>query len=289
MRGPRCGWWQGSGARAGASGSRRRSSDAIASSTVVIDAAERSAHERRAIHLSVIGDAGSGKSRLRLGVLQVRRRDRGGPLLAPGALPLLRRGGRLLGAGRDGPRPRRGSPRRRIPPPRARSCATRSSNIVTDERERRLVEPRLAHLLRLEERPDADRADLFSGWRLFFERLSDIEPVMLVFEDLQWADSGLLDFIDYLLEWSAEHPIFVIDAGRPELHERRPAWPPLLLEPLAPRRRSRRSSRAWRRVCRASSSPRSDTGPRESRCTPSRRSGCCRTAACSSRRGRDTW
>ena len=84
-----------------------------------------------------------------------------------------------------------------------------------------------------EERPDADRADLFSGWRLFFERLSQDAPVTLVFEDLQWADSGLLDFIDYLLEWSAEYPIFVITLARPELHERRPAWPPLLLEPLA--------------------------------------------------------
>ena len=52
--------------------------------------------------------------------------------------------------------------------------------------------------------PDADRADLFSGWRLFFERMAGTEPVVLAFEDLQWADSGLLDFIDYLLEWSAE-------------------------------------------------------------------------------------
>ena len=40
---------------------------------------------------------------------------------------------------------------------------------------------------------------------------------MLAFEDLQWADCGLLDFIDYLLEWSADHPIFVLALGRPEL------------------------------------------------------------------------
>src|SRR4051794_5251288 len=71
---------------------------------------------------------------------------------------------------------------------------------LADERERRLVEPRLAHLLGLELRTASDRADLFSGWRLFFERLAAVEPVVMVFEDLQWADSGLLDFIDYLLE-----------------------------------------------------------------------------------------
>ena len=73
---------------------------------------------------------------------------------------------------------------------------------VQDDRERRLVEPRLAHLLGLEQRTSPDLADLFSGWRLFFERLAGEDPVVLAFEDLQWADSGLLDFIDYLLEWS---------------------------------------------------------------------------------------
>ena len=104
---------------------------------------------------------------------------------------------------------------------------------VGDERERRLVEPRLAHLLRLEERPDADRADLFSGWRLFLERLSEEAPVSLVFEDLQWADSGLLEFIDYLVEWSADFPIFVLTVARPELRERRPGWDPMALAPLA--------------------------------------------------------
>ena len=87
---------------------------------------------------------------------------------------------------------------------------------VSDERERRLVEPRLAHLLGLEQRTASDRADLFSGWRLFFERLSDEAPVVMVFEDLQWADSGMLEFVDYLLEWSANRPLLITSrrAGR---------------------------------------------------------------------------
>jgi class 3 adenylate cyclase/tetratricopeptide (TPR) repeat protein len=95
---------------------------------------------------------------------------------------------------------------------------------VPDERERRLVEPRLAHLLGLEQRTATDRADLFSGWRLFFERLSEQAPVVLVFEDLQWADSGLLEFIDYLLEWSADRPLFILGAGRRDVLEQRPDW-----------------------------------------------------------------
>jgi class 3 adenylate cyclase/tetratricopeptide (TPR) repeat protein len=95
---------------------------------------------------------------------------------------------------------------------------------VPDERERRLIEPRLAHLLGLEQRVAPDRADLFSGWRLFFERIAAADPVVLVFEDLHWADSGMLDFIDYLLEWSGNYPIFILVLARPDLEEMRPGW-----------------------------------------------------------------
>jgi class 3 adenylate cyclase/tetratricopeptide (TPR) repeat protein len=95
---------------------------------------------------------------------------------------------------------------------------------VTDAEERTWLEPRLAHLLGLAERTAPDREDLFSAWRLFFERLSEQGTVVLVFEDLQWADNGLLDFVEYLLEWSRSHPLFVLALARPELAERRPAF-----------------------------------------------------------------
>ena len=47
---------------------------------------------------------------------------------------------------------------------------------------------------------------------------------MLVFEDLQWADTALLDFIDHLLDWSSAHPLYVLVLARPELHDRHPGW-----------------------------------------------------------------
>jgi class 3 adenylate cyclase/tetratricopeptide (TPR) repeat protein len=104
---------------------------------------------------------------------------------------------------------------------------------VHDARERRLVEPRLAQLIGLEERTATEAADLFSGWRLFFERMAQTRPVILVFEDLQWAGSGLLDFIDYLLEWAAEYPVFILALGRPEVAPRRSDWGTTVgLEPL---------------------------------------------------------
>jgi len=114
---------------------------------------------------------------------------------------------------------------------------------VADAEERRWIEPRLAHLLGLEERTAIDKEDLFAAWRLFFERLAEQLPVVMVFEDMQWADSALLDFIEYLLEWSRNHPIFVMTLARPELTDRRPTWgagkrnfTSLYLEPLPPER-----------------------------------------------------
>ena len=48
---------------------------------------------------------------------------------------------------------------------------------------------------------------------------------MLAFEDLQWADDGLLDFIEHLYRWSAGLPLTIVCTARPELSERRPMWP----------------------------------------------------------------
>ncbi len=97
-------------------------------------------------------------------------------------------------------------------------------DVVPHEADRRFVEPRLAHLLGLEDLSIPSKEDLFAGWRLFFERLAERWPVLLIFEDLQWADESLLDFIEYLLEWSRSHPLFVVTLARPELLERRPTW-----------------------------------------------------------------
>ena len=68
------------------------------------------------------------------------------------------------------------------------------------------------------------REEAFAAWRAFFEALADERPLVLVFEDLQWADEGLLDFVDYLAEWASEVPLLTICTARPELLERRPGW-----------------------------------------------------------------
>ena len=155
-------------------------------------------------------------------------------------MPLVRRRRGVLGACGDGAdalrdRRGRGAGARRSP-----SCARRSSEHITDPDERQWVEPRLAHLLGLAEGPPGDQENLFSAWRVLFERLAEQDTVVLVFEDMQWADAGLLDFVEYLLDWSRSHPIFVLVLARPELAEKHPTWgagkravTSLYLEPLS--------------------------------------------------------
>jgi len=94
---------------------------------------------------------------------------------------------------------------------------------VPDARDREWIAPRLAHLLGLGD-ATFEREDLFGAWRLFFECLADEAPTILVFEDLQWADAGLLDFVEHLVEWARAKPIFVLALARPELFERRAGY-----------------------------------------------------------------
>ncbi len=104
---------------------------------------------------------------------------------------------------------------------RDRVAATLAEH-VPDAEERRWLGEALLALLGVESRADAD--ELFGAWRTFFERLAASFPVVLVFEDFHFADTGLLDFVDHLLEWSRGMPIYVLTLARPELLERRPDW-----------------------------------------------------------------
>ncbi|HEY2437400.1 MAG TPA: BTAD domain-containing putative transcriptional regulator [Solirubrobacteraceae bacterium] len=70
----------------------------------------------------------------------------------------------------------------------------------------------------------AQGGDVSAAWRRFFAALADRRPTVLVFEDLHWADDGLLDFIDQLVDRAAGRPLLVIATARPELLDRRPDW-----------------------------------------------------------------
>jgi class 3 adenylate cyclase/tetratricopeptide (TPR) repeat protein len=68
------------------------------------------------------------------------------------------------------------------------------------------------------------RSEAFFAWRRFLEAIARSRPLVLVVEDLHWADGDLLDFIEHLLEWATDVPLLLICTARPELLERRPGW-----------------------------------------------------------------
>jgi class 3 adenylate cyclase/tetratricopeptide (TPR) repeat protein len=181
------------------------------------------AEERRAQLVTLIGMAGIGKSRLAWefykyfdGLPQITWYHRGrclayGEGVAYWALAEMVRMRARIAEGED----------------QASALAKLQATVeehVPDPEERKWVEPRLAHLIGLEERTTRNREDLFAAWRLFFERLAEQNPTVMIFEDMQWADASLLDFVEYLMEWSKGHPIYVLVLARPELLERRPTW-----------------------------------------------------------------
>jgi class 3 adenylate cyclase/tetratricopeptide (TPR) repeat protein len=104
--------------------------------------------------------------------------------------------------------------------------AARLAEFLTDPAERAYAGVRLGRLLGVgfgggDGRP-LPRGELFAGWRLFFERLAAVHPVVLVVEDAEHADAGLLDFLEHLADWVRDLPVFVLVFARPELAKRRP-------------------------------------------------------------------
>jgi class 3 adenylate cyclase/tetratricopeptide (TPR) repeat protein len=117
--------------------------------------------------------------------------------------------------------------------------ATCLDEFVPGDAEREWIEPRIAHLLGLAAAQLGERDELFAAWRSFFEHVAERGTAILVFEDLQWADPGLIDFVEELGAVRGR-PILVVTLSRPELADQRPTWgagqrsfSSLHLEPLA--------------------------------------------------------
>jgi class 3 adenylate cyclase/tetratricopeptide (TPR) repeat protein len=71
---------------------------------------------------------------------------------------------------------------------------------------------------------DHGQVESFAAWRRFFESLARQRPLILVFEDVHWADEGLLDFIDHLTAWATGVPLLIVCTARPTIFERHPGW-----------------------------------------------------------------
>ncbi len=196
---------------------------------------ERVARDRGPQLVTIVGQPGVGKTRL-LGELEGRLQERNGGVrllrgrcLAFGQgvvywpLAEMLRAGCGIGEGDE--------------PAEVRSkLADRLGPLLAAAGEHDLPERRLAPLARVlgadsydggePGAPDSDRdqrESFFGTVRAVIEAIAREEPLVLVWEDIHWADEGTLDLIDYLSRW-LRAPVMQVCLAREELLERRPAW-----------------------------------------------------------------
>jgi class 3 adenylate cyclase/tetratricopeptide (TPR) repeat protein len=107
----------------------------------------------------------------------------------------------------------------------AAKLSTALEAIVDDPADRDWLSAQLSPLVGAgSETQVGDRSEAFSAWRRFLEDMADVQPLVMVIEDLHWADDALIEFLRDLLVWSADVPIMVICTTRPELFESHPEW-----------------------------------------------------------------
>ncbi len=178
----------------------------------------------RAQLVNVIGVAGIGKSRL---VLEFASQLDAGPEV------LYWRQGRSLPYGEETPfwalaeivKAHAGILRTDDPEAAEQKLRRAVRTALTDETEAAWVESRMHALVGLQVGgDDPGRLESFAAWRRFFEALATLRPVVLVFEDIHWADEGLLEFIDHLTAWAAGAPMLIVCTTRPAIFERHPGW-----------------------------------------------------------------
>ncbi len=97
------------------------------------------------------------------------------------------------------------------------------ATLFDDPEEAAWVELRLSSLVGLTG-SSAERSELFAAWLRFFEALAARSPLILVVEDLHWADDAVIEFLSHILDWAQDSPILLLCTARPELFSTRPDW-----------------------------------------------------------------
>jgi class 3 adenylate cyclase/tetratricopeptide (TPR) repeat protein len=120
--------------------------------------------------------------------------------------------------------------------------------LTADVSERSWLQSRVGVLVGAESTTDgaAEREEFFTAWSRFFEAIAAAGPLVLVVEDLHWADDVVLDFLEHLVGWVTDVPLLVVCTARPELYETRRTWAgglrnatTISLAPLLPNETSR--------------------------------------------------
>jgi class 3 adenylate cyclase/tetratricopeptide (TPR) repeat protein len=193
---------------------------------IVRDAFDRARHERTPQLLTLVGVPGIGKSRLVYELSSIAEADpdiitwRQGRCLAYGDRITLWALGEIVKA-------QAGIVEQDSPDEITAKVHRIVDDALAETGDETRVESHLLALLGLgdEAQLAGDRRnEAFAAWRRFLEALAEQRPLVLVVEDIHWADESLLDFLDELVDWVTDVPLLVVATARPELLDRRPNW-----------------------------------------------------------------
>ena len=165
-----------------------------------------------------MGVPGNREEQARARALRGGRAPSGAGRLAARPVLALRGRSDVLGAGRDGQGAGRHPRRRRPRGGRAEARARRSPTLGA------VAAPATGRPAGGKEGSGDARGEAFAAWRRFFEELAADRPLVLVFEDMHWADDNLLEFVDQLVEWVSGVRLLVVCTARPELLTRTAGW-----------------------------------------------------------------
>jgi class 3 adenylate cyclase/tetratricopeptide (TPR) repeat protein len=99
--------------------------------------------------------------------------------------------------------------------------------LVEDDDDADWLRARLSPLAGVADDPGqsaVDRPETFAAWSRFVELEAAARPLVMVVEDLHWADPAMLDFLDLLTDALTESPVLLLCTARPELFDRRGGW-----------------------------------------------------------------
>jgi class 3 adenylate cyclase/tetratricopeptide (TPR) repeat protein len=181
----------------------------------VLDAFDRVESARSCELLTILGEAGVGKSRLTMEVLS--RLTDHATVLEGRCLPygegitfwaLAEMVRRAAGIDEDDP---------------PAHALAKIAGLLNANDDAALIRDRVGAAIGLSDATGAIEETFWAARRLL-EVLAAARPVVAVFDDIHWAEPTLLDLLQYVAGFSREHPLLMLCMARPELRETRPEW-----------------------------------------------------------------